>query len=151
MATKPPRSGVNAPLASAETKTYQTRSDAIGADRAEIGANRAPIGEQTTIRQLQALAKGAKQRERLSPALPQGAIPARKGIGEPGGTGGIASPLVEQDYLLREYYEDEREIKSSDGLFVFKYFPIKRVYMTDDNGEEVILEFAEPVDPSDGA
>src|SRR5688572_26724865 len=118
MATKglPPRSGYNAPLATAETANYQARSQDVGAGRSDIGATRAPIGEAETVRQLQALARGAKQRERLSAALAKGAIPSRKGLGTPEGAAGIASPLIEEDYLRRTYY-DPQPFYSSDGLF----------------------------------
>jgi hypothetical protein len=56
---------------------------------------------------------------------------------------GIASPLVEPDAAAREYHSDT-VIVSADGLFEFAVKPIKRVYLQDANGAEVVLEFDVP-------
>ena len=58
-------------------------------------------------------------------------------------TAGIASPLVEPDASTREYHSNTVMV-SSDGLFQFVVQPIKRVYMEDANGAEVVLEFDLP-------
>lgn len=78
---------------------------------------------------------------------PRGGIPSARGYAQynyqPGsstGGGGIASPLVEADFSEREWWP--LGIPSTDGLF---YFPApKKITMTDANGAEVVLEYAEP-------
>lgn len=78
---------------------------------------------------------------------PRGGIPAARGYAErnyqPGndtGTAGIASPITEQHFSTREYWETG--IPSSDGLF---FYPApKKVKMTDATGAEVIFDYADP-------
>jgi|TARA_Y100000034_G_scaffold131797_1_gene193336 hypothetical protein len=90
--------------------------------------------------------------QRTPPTLrreePRGAIPAGRGRVErnyqapsnPSSGGGIASPLVEADFSDREWWP--LGIPSTDGLL---YFPApKKITMTDANGAEVVLEYAEP-------
>ena len=88
--------------------------------------------------------------ERTLPVLPvRGKQPAKRGSavwqgGEPSsGGGGIASPLTEQHFITREYWETG--IPSSDGLFMFP--APKKVIMTDANDAKVIFEYAEPLIP----
>lgn len=57
--------------------------------------------------------------------------------------GGIASPLTEQSYAEREWY-DARTLKSSDGLLTFQVQAIKRVRTTDADDVEVIMIYKEP-------
>ena len=140
------RSEIGAGRAAIGTTSVGTRAD-IGANRSEIGANRSEIGDHKTVEQLRALARQPKARATLTPRPALGAIPARTGVGLPEASGGIASPLVETDYLKREYYEMPQMVTSSDGLFVIEQQAIKRVYMLDANGAEVVLEFAEPKQP----
>jgi len=54
---------------------------------------------------------------------------------------GIVSPLKEVPNS-REYYETQL-LKSSDGLFVIEWEPVKKAVFEDGNGESVIVEFAE--------
>ena len=88
--------------------------------------------------------------ERAQPVLrreqAKGAIPAARGVSQrnyQAGTdssSGIASPLQEQDFSAREWWP--LGIPSTDGLL---YFPAeKKVTMTDANGAQVVLEYAEP-------
>lgn len=86
----------------------------------------------------------------LRPEESRGGIPSRRGYVErayqPGsgsGTAGIASPLTEQHFSTREYWEDG--IPSSDGLFL--YPAPKKVKMTDATGAEVIFDYADPSAP----
>lgn len=110
--------------------------------------SRSAGSDRQTVERIRALVRPRRALDRLPPSPPREAIAARTGIGEPKGLGaGIASPLVEPDYLRREYYETPQYFTSSDGLFVIEQAPIFRVYMVDANGEEVVLEFAEPVQP----
>ena len=79
---------------------------------------------------------------------PRGPIPAGRGRVErnyepernPGSGGGIASPLQEQSFAAREWWPDG--IPSTDGLLQFP--APKKITMTDANGAEVVLEYAEP-------
>tara|TARA_Y100000780_G_scaffold173817_1_gene158878 strand:- start:4508 stop:4894 length:387 start_codon:yes stop_codon:yes gene_type:complete len=79
---------------------------------------------------------------------PRGPIPAGRGRVErnyepernPGSGGGIASPLQEQGFAAREWWPDG--IPSTDGLLQFP--APKKITMTDANGAEVVLEYAEP-------
>ena len=83
---------------------------------------------------------------------PRGAIPAGRGRVErnyqaptnPSSGGGIASPLTEQHFSTREYWE--AGIPSSDGLFM--YPAPKKITMTDANGAEVIFDYADPSAPA---
>lgn len=93
--------------------------------------------------------------QRTPPTLrreePRGAIPAGRGRVErnyqaptnPSSGGGIASPLTEQHFSTREYWE--AGIPSSDGLFM--YPAPKKVKMTDATGAEVIFDYADPSAP----
>lgn len=58
-------------------------------------------------------------------------------------TGGIASPLIEESFGSRTYY-DEVTLKSSDGLFTLKLKPIKQVTSRDANGDAVVQIYAQP-------
>lgn len=54
--------------------------------------------------------------------------------------GGIASPLTENSFALRQYHTTN--FKTTDGLFSFP--AIKKIKMLDANGETVDLIFADP-------
>ena len=54
--------------------------------------------------------------------------------------GGIASPLTENSFVLRQYHTTN--FKTTDGLFSFP--AIKKIVMLDANGASVDLIFAEP-------
>lgn len=61
--------------------------------------------------------------------------------------GGIASPLTEVagtgGYAVRETYPTQLKT-SSDGLFVFSIYPIKRMSFTDAGGASVDILLAQP-------
>lgn len=86
----------------------------------------------------------------LSLLPPKGTLEAKKGVGTwdpanvPSTGGGIASPLSETDYTVREYWP--KGLLSSDGLFNIP--ALKTLKMTDNDGAEVILNFAQPVTAS---
>lgn len=97
----------------------------------------------TDLNRLQDLAREGRT---LAPVEPRGARVATAGRGTftpptTPGTGGIASPLKEEDASKREYYEDEL-IPSSDGLAWLRLKSVKKLVMKDDNGAEVVMEFA---------
>lgn len=100
---------------------------------------------------INSLVSPASQRKTLTTLDPRGRLEAKQGRGdyvEPvTGGGGIASPLTELDYLDRLHW-DERTITSSDGLLSFRVKPIKQITQQDDNGDEVLQRFAEPVEDS---
>ncbi|QMV62780.1 hypothetical protein VUJ49_22690 [Pseudomonas berkeleyensis] len=86
----------------------------------------------------------------LSPVEPKGAVAAKKGRGnwddhanELPPSGGVASPLIEQDYNSRERW-GARTLSSVDGLLSFRYRPIKQTHQVDANGAEVVNQWAEP-------
>ncbi len=75
--------------------------------------------------------------------VPQPAVGARPGgvgTGLPASaSGGAAGSFVEADFDQREYHA-ERQIASTDGIFVMRYRPIKKVVGDDAR----TLEFKEP-------
>lgn len=86
------------------------------------------------------------QQGRQLPTLEsRGARPAARGIADyqapaAGKGGGIASPLVEQNTNLREYFPEEY-LKSTDGLMWSRARPLKKIVMLDANGDSVVMEF----------
>jgi len=99
---------------------------------------------------LQALTEEARgQTSRIDRALPAvapaSAIPARSGTALPtaGAGQGIASPLTEADYALREWHP-EKNITSTDGIFTLKLKPIKKLIMTDALGGVVVFNYLSP-------
>lgn len=87
-----------------------------------------------------------QQQRRSLPSVPAvGAVPAGVGRGEyvppAATTGGIASPITEPDFAVREFWPTG--LVSSDGLF---FLPaVKKIVAQDANAAEVIFEYAEPV------
>ncbi|OQS39069.1 hypothetical protein B0T40_04615 [Chromobacterium haemolyticum] len=84
----------------------------------------------------------------LPPPAAKGALPGKTGVGRSGAaslpaTGAIAGPLVEKDASLRQYHP-ETNMTTSDGLFVIRVQPIKRVTLTDAKGQQVVMEYAAP-------
>jgi hypothetical protein len=83
------------------------------------------------------------------PALPAAAaIGAATGYAQPqapeqsAATAGIASPLIEKFVDTREYHPAQ-DIYDSNGTLV-KIHPIKTIYMTDANGNQVKFEYGLP-------
>ena len=101
---------------------------------------------------LRAVAGSASNRKGDLEALePRGALPARRGLGEPrkaeASAAGVASPFTEKTKVVdgktvpdREYWPQGH--LSSDGLFVWPAW--KRVNMSDANGDDVVFDFANP-------
>lgn len=95
---------------------------------------------------LNALQAAERARKSLSSLDPRGSRPATTGTGTftppaSAGTGGIASPLKEEDASKREYYEDQL-IPSTDGLAWLRLKSVKKLVMKDGDGAEVVMEFA---------
>ncbi len=94
---------------------------------------------------LRDVAGGASRRTGgLEAVEPRGALPARRGVGEPRRAeatagGGIASPLVEQPGT-REYYDSVLR-PSTDGAVFFIVRATKKITMTDANGAAVVMEY----------
>ncbi|WNF45810.1 hypothetical protein RHP75_15705 [Pseudomonas sp. SG20056] len=104
---------------------------------------------ESVVEDLNRLITPSRQRRTLRAVQPVGAVPVSRGRGiytpppaAPGG--GIASPLTEANYALREFH-DARYLQSSDGVFVWEFLPVKKIIQTDDNGATVEQVFAEPV------
>lgn len=124
------------------------------AERQALG--QAMVARRTGASQLQdihGLARPATQQRTLRRIEPRGSLAAQKGRGTwsapalvPNAGTGIASPLIEQDYEARTYW-DERTVVSVDGLLSFRIKPIKEFTQLDANDFEVKQQFAEPVDP----
>jgi len=89
-----------------------------------------------------------KARKTLKAITPRGPLPAQASPGTdtpnpvraPSG-GGIASPLTEQNYALREYWPNGEY--SNDGLLTLP--AAKKLVLTDADGAEVIINLAQPV------
>ena len=98
---------------------------------------------------LRALSKTNTEERKLRTLSARGAQPAKRGRADwkaPAATGtggGIASPLTEGSYAVREFHP-ARYLSSSDGLFVWQFEPPKKIVMADANDEEVIQLFAVP-------
>ena len=76
----------------------------------------------------------------FAPKPAVGARPGGVGTGLPASaSGGAAGSFVEADFDQREYHT-ERQIASTDGIFVMRYRPIKKVVGDDAR----TLEFKEP-------
>jgi hypothetical protein len=99
--------------------------------------------------EINSLVRPVAVRKQLKTVPPLGALPAKRGRANykaPATVatgGGIASPLTEPSYAAREFHP-EKSLKSSDGLFVWEFAAVKKVVMTDANGEPVVQIFAEP-------
>lgn len=73
-------------------------------------------------------------------------VDGKRGIGLASATGtggGIASPLTEGSVDDREYYGLQL-VTSADGLFVLPISPIKKLKLSDANGNPVEIVLAEP-------
>jgi hypothetical protein len=132
------------------------RGTGAQAEAARQALGRAMVASRTGASQLQdinGLQRPVSQPRTLRRIEPRGGLPAQKGRGNwveppvsPATSGGIASPLVEQDYAARLYW-DERTVVSVDGLLSFRIKPIKEFTQLDANNLEVKQQFAQPIDP----
>lgn len=104
---------------------------------------------ESVVEDLNRLITPTRQRRTLRTVQPVGALPVTRGRGNyvpPPATntgGGIASPLTEANYALREFH-DSRYLFSADGVFVWEMKPVSKIVMTDANGETVQQIFASP-------
>lgn len=92
---------------------------------------------------LRALMESSDQPAPEAPKTRGSAPPAKSAsalIGKASG-GGVASPLTELNFTLREYHTTS--YRTTDGLFAFP--ALKKLKMTDANNEPVELIFAAPV------
>lgn len=119
-------------------------------DRQNIRAGISAARASTFKADLNTLETAPRKQVSFNSRDPKGARPATVGTGSykapPAATssgGGIAGPLEEQDYSEREYHAEG--LKSSDGLFVIP--AIKKMTLTDANGDPVIVMLAPPVTP----
>lgn len=89
---------------------------------------------------IERLTKKERGWEQFKPAPQVGGRPGTRTTGRPSASGGgAAGSFVEADAALREYY-DERQVASTDGVFVLRFKPIKKI--VGDDGRA--LEFKEP-------
>lgn len=91
----------------------------------------------------------SRQDNRLPDAPPLPAIPERVGTAKPkaggsGGSGGIASPLVETSYADRLFFS-ERTVTTTDGLFAMRIRPINSIKFKDANDADVEIQYKAPV------
>ncbi|MCR4508937.1 hypothetical protein NUV66_06435 [Pseudomonas sp. 32.2.56] len=131
----------------------------VSATRAGTGAaERRAIGQrivaerrgESVVEDLNRLITPTRQRRTLRTVPPVGALPTTRGRGNytpppPAVGGGIASPLNETDYALREFHA-ARYFTTVDGIFVWQIDPPKKFVMEDANGAPVEQIFAEPTD-----
>jgi len=93
---------------------------------------------------LRALTEGGEGKPKPEPMKTRGAASMVKSsaplAGSVGGTGGIASPLTEESFAAREFWDGG--YTTTDGLFVLP--AIKKMVVNDANDAEVIINFAEP-------
>jgi hypothetical protein len=83
----------------------------------------------------------ARGKKRLAPLAGNRSIKASRGVGKPAAAAtanGIASPLTEIAGS-RTFHTTERELRSSDGLFVVSYYNIKQLRMRDAASSEVVF------------
>lgn len=105
---------------------------------------------ESVVEDLNRLITPTRQRRTLRTVQPVGALPVTRGRGNyvppPANNagGGIASPLTETSYALREVY-DPLYLTTSDGVMVWEFLPPKKIIFTDANGAEVVEIYAEPV------
>ena len=106
---------------------------------------------ESVVEDLNRLINPVRQRRTLRSVPSVGALPPARGRGNytppPASStgGGIASPLTETDYALREFHA-ARYFTTVDGIFVWQIDPPKKFVMEDANGAPVEQIFAEPTD-----
>lgn len=89
-----------------------------------------------------------RRKSGLDTVEPRGALPARRGVGEPRqaeavGGGGAVGPFTEKENS-REYFANKTQFYTSEFLFVVEIQPLRRMTMMDANGAEVPFEYREP-------
>jgi hypothetical protein len=91
------------------------------------------------------------QTNKREPMKPRGAAGSEESAALYAGTtkastggGGIASPLVEQDYADRTFHPDVT-LTSTDGLFTIKIKPVNNVKMVDANNAICEFKYKAPV------
>ena len=93
---------------------------------------------------LRALTEGNSESGKPEPMKTRGAASKVRSAallaGAGGVTTGIASPLTEGNFALREFWPGA--YTTTDGLFVLP--AIKKLVTADANGAEVVINFAEP-------
>lgn len=100
---------------------------------------------------LRALSEAPKVREPLPVVPKRGSTPDVRGRGEYAAPSaqdsgsGIKSPLTETSFDAREYHEDVEYLLSTDYLLKMEVKPLKSVTMRDADGNEVVMNYAEPV------
>jgi hypothetical protein len=104
---------------------------------------------ESVVEDINSLVAPAKPRRTLRTVPLVGAVPAGRGRADytPPVTstgGGIASPLTETDYALREFHPS-LYLQSADGIFVWEIKPPSKIVMEDANGAPVEQVFAVPV------
>lgn len=119
-------------------------------DRKAIAAGISASRASTFKRDLNSLESTPRRTVELSQREARGARPPTVGRGNyvapPSAAqtgGGIASPLTEQSYAEREWY-DEKTVYSSDGILSFRVKAIKKLRQTDADSVEVLQIFKEP-------
>lgn len=104
---------------------------------------------ESVVEDLNRLITPARQRRTLRTVQPVGALPVTRGRGNytppPASSsgGGIASPLTEQDYALREFHAP-KYLSTSDGLITFEIRPVSKIVMTDANDIAHAFNYASP-------
>lgn len=105
------------------------------------------MSDRDFVRNLNALVSTRTRRE-LNQLEPRGALKGKRvsaAYREPvrQGGGGLAGPLNELDYGLREFH-DARYLQTSDGIFVWDFGPVKKLVLTDANGDTLPVGLANP-------
>lgn len=134
-----------------ERRAIQARNTAErrGADNgaARRAGGQAMIDRRTgkaEVDDINALVSPPRQQRSLRTVEPRGALPAQRGTGAyvapPASSGGIASPVTETPNT-RTFHESVIRT-SMDGAVFFEVRAAKTVAMTDANGAEVVMEYA---------
>lgn len=125
---------------------------AMEASRRAAGA--AMVAQRTgrsLVDDLNSVVTPTQQGRVLPPLESRGGRPAARGVADykppaSGGGGGVASPLQEQAYTDRVFF-DPQLIESSDGLFTLRLEPLEKLVMRDANNAEAVFLFKEPPAP----
>ena len=127
-----------------------TRAGTGAAERRAIGQRIvAERRGESVVEDINRLITPTRVRRTLRTVPAVGSLPTTRGRGNytpppPAVGGGIASPLTETDYALREFHPS-MYLQSADGIFVWEMKPPAKIVMTDANGATVEQVFAVPV------